>query len=177
MPEFPGRSKGRVGVREWMVQREEAPIAILPATHTTRTFWQLWMWTLVSTGPRTTVLSWHLSTLTDLKEHIQPKKEDELCVKNNTTSTTGSQAYLRGDRRYMKALAHLWILMLAPVSLSEVLARVCFKTWDISTILLPAGAMWVFLAILALFMAPSTGMNKYTQVVKEMQTTKTIRKH
>lgn len=56
----------------------------------------------------------------------------------------------------MKASEHLWILMLEPVSLSEVLARVCLKTCDISTILLPGGAMWVFRAILALFMAPST---------------------
>lgn len=57
--------------------------------------------------------------------------------------------------------------MLAPVSLSEVLARVCFKTWDISTILLPGGAMWVFLAILALFMAPSTRTHKHTWAVKK----------
>lgn len=58
----------------------------------------------------------------------------------------------------MKASEHLWILMLAQVSLSEVLARVCLKTWDISTILLPGGAKWVLRAILALFMAPSTSM-------------------
>ena len=60
----------------------------------------------------------------------------------------------------MKASEHLWILMLAPVSLSEVLARVCLNTCDISTILLPGGAMWVFRAILALFMAPSTVMQR-----------------
>lgn len=60
----------------------------------------------------------------------------------------------------MKASEHLWILMLEPVSLSEVLARVCFKTCDISTILLPGGAMWVFRAILALFMAPSTRIHR-----------------
>lgn len=76
----------------------------------------------------------------------------------------------------MKASAHLWILMLAPVSLSEVLARVCFKTWDISTILLPGGAMWVFLAILALFMAPSTRTHKHTWAVKERHKVKTVRK-
>lgn len=63
----------------------------------------------------------------------------------------------------MKASEHLWILMLAPVSLSEVLAKVCLKTWDIRTILLPGGAMWVFLAILALFMAPSTRMHKHRE--------------
>lgn len=73
MSVFPGRSKGRVGVKVWIVQHEEAPTAILPATHTTRRFWQLWMWTLVSTGPRTTVLSRHLSTLTDLKERTEQK--------------------------------------------------------------------------------------------------------
>ena len=50
--------------------------------------------------------------------------------------------------------------MLAPVNLSDVLARVCLKTWDMSTILLPGGAVWVFLAILALFRAPSTGVQK-----------------
>lgn len=70
----------------------------------------------------------------------------------------------------MKASEHLWILMLAPVSLSEVLARVCLKTCDISTILLPGGAMWVFRAILALFMAPSTGKQKQktNKIVKEL---------
>lgn len=73
MSVFPGSSTGRVGVKAWIVQREDAPTAILPATHTTRTFWQLWMWTLVSTGPRTTVLSLHLSTLTDLEENTQQK--------------------------------------------------------------------------------------------------------
>lgn len=52
-----------------------------------------------------------------------------------------SYTYLRGERRYMKASEHLWILMLEPVSLSEVLQRVCFKICDISTILLPGGAM------------------------------------
>lgn len=78
MSVFPGSSNGRVGVRAWMVQREEVPITIRPAMHTTRTFWQLWMWTLVSTGPRTTVLSRHLSTLTDLKEQIPQQKEHKL---------------------------------------------------------------------------------------------------
>lgn len=52
--------------------------------------------------------------------------------------------------------------MLEPVSLSEVLARVCFMTCDITTILLPGGVMWVFRAILAFFMAPSTGKHKKT---------------
>lgn len=78
MSVFPGSSNGRVGVRAWMVQREEVPITIRPAMHTTHTFWQLWMWTLVSTGPRTTVLSRHLSTLTDLKEQIPQQKEHKL---------------------------------------------------------------------------------------------------
>lgn len=63
----------------------------------------------------------------------------------------------------MKASEHLWILMLVPVSLSEVLARVCLKTWNISTILLPGGAVWVFLAILTLFMAPSTRTDRDNQ--------------
>ena len=66
---FPGNSNGRVGVKAWIVQDEETPMAILPAAHTSRMFWQLWMWTLVSTGPRTTVVSRHLSILTDLKEN------------------------------------------------------------------------------------------------------------
>lgn len=59
----------------------------------------------------------------------------------------------------MKELEHLWILMLEPVSLSEVLARVCFMTCEITTSLLPGGVMWVFRAILAFFKAPSTGKN------------------
>ena len=41
----------------------------------------------------------------------------------------------------MKASEHLWIFMLEPVSLSDVLARVCFRTCDIRTILLPRGAI------------------------------------
>lgn len=60
----------------------------------------------------------------------------------------------------MKELEHLWILMLEPVSLSDVLARVCFRTCDITTILLPGGAMWVFRAILAFFMDPSPRKHK-----------------
>lgn len=71
------------------------------------------------------------------------------------TATYVSQSYLRGDRRYIKELEHLWILMLEPVSLSDVLASVCFRTCDITTILLPGGAMWVFRAIFAFFMDPS----------------------
>lgn len=165
MSTFPGRSKGRVGVKAWMVQREETPTAILPATHTTRRFWQLWMWTLVSTGPRTTVQSLHLSTLTDLVEQHNPKTDEPQKVTHTHTHFgSGSSSHLRGERRYMKASEHLWILMLAPVSLSEVFASVCLTTCDSSTILLPGGAVWVFRAILALFMKPSTGMNQ----VKEM---------
>lgn len=73
MSVFPGRSSGRVGVSVWTVQCEEAPIATLPATQTTRMFWQLQMWTQVWTGPKTTVLSQHLSTLTDLKKKKDTK--------------------------------------------------------------------------------------------------------
>lgn len=49
--------------------------------------------------------------------------------------------------------------MLASVSLSEVLARVCLKTWDSRTILLPGRAIWVLWAILVFFTAPSTGVH------------------
>lgn len=80
-----------MGVKAWMVQREEAPTAIRPATHTTRTFWQLWMWTLVSTGPRTTVLSRHLSTLTDLKEQTNRSHDGAASQKvHNTDNSNGS---------------------------------------------------------------------------------------
>lgn len=58
--------------------------------------------------------------------------------------------------------------MLEPVSLSEVLARVCFMTCDITTILLPGGVMWVFRAILAFFMAPSTGKHKKQVEIKSI---------
>lgn len=59
----------------------------------------------------------------------------------------------------MKAPEHLWILTLEPISLSEVLASVCFVTCDIRMILLPCGAVWVFLAILALFIGPSAAIH------------------
>lgn len=54
--------------------------------------------------------------------------------------------------------------MLAPVNLSEVFASVCLNTWDISTILLPGGAIWVFRAILALFMDPSTRVDQHCTI-------------
>lgn len=60
----------------------------------------------------------------------------------------------------MKAPEHLWILTLDPISLSEVLASVCFITCDIRMILLPCGAVWVFLAILALFIGPSAAKHR-----------------
>lgn len=60
----------------------------------------------------------------------------------------------------MKAPEHLWILTLDPISLSEVLASVCFITCDIRMILLPCGAVWVFLAILALFIGPSAAIHR-----------------
>lgn len=59
----------------------------------------------------------------------------------------------------MKAPEHLWILTLDPISLSEVLASVWFITCDIRMILLPCGAVWVFLAILALFIGPSAAIH------------------
>lgn len=63
----------------------------------------------------------------------------------------------------MKAPEHRWILTLDPISLSEVLASVCFITCDIRMILLPRGAVWVFLAILALFIGPSATMQRTTE--------------
>lgn len=60
----------------------------------------------------------------------------------------------------MKAPEHLWILTLDPISLSELLASVCFITCDIRMILLPCGAVWVFLAILALFIGPSAAIHR-----------------
>lgn len=63
----------------------------------------------------------------------------------------------------MKAPEHLWIFTLDPISLSEVLASVCFITCDIRMILLPCGAVWVFLAILALFIGPSAAKHRGTE--------------
>lgn len=73
----------------------------------------------------------------------------------------------------MKAPEHLWILTLDPISLSEVLASVCFITCDIRMILLPRGAVCVFLAILALFIGPSAAAHRGAEQSKTQKTVPT----